>query len=207
MSLRCTSLALSPLKKKSSSEVEETPNRGRRAAQVVKRTHKAPKTVSLKKELQSDNTNTQEKPQTDEQNLAQKEQTEEEQEQITPEKDESPTDLENIWQEIAKSVKDDGPRINTAMQNANPKQIDTHTIQIDITAEIQKDLYEKFEEKILRVLQRKLKNNTLSFSFNLVESEAENNRPLTDAEKYQKLIKQNPVLEKLREKFNLDLKK
>ncbi len=157
--------------------------------------------------MQSEQNNTEEKTATKPQKVAEEQQTAENETQTASDSPESLSDLEKNWQEIAESLKDDGPRINSVMQNAQPKQIDDNTIQIDITAEIQKDLFAKFDEKIIRVLQRRMKNNELKFKFNLVESEVESKRPLTDVEKYQELMKRNPVLEKLREKFNLDLKK
>ena len=124
-----------------------------------------------------------------------------------PESNDQKRELSDIWEQITESLKDDGPRINAAIQQAKPKPVSEDKILIHISAESHKDLYQKFSSKIIDILRKEWNNNALEFEYKLIESETENNRPLTHAEKYKKLSEQNPALELLRKKFNLDIKK
>ncbi|MFO7863068.1 MAG: proline racemase family protein, partial [Salinivirgaceae bacterium] len=114
--------------------------------------------------------------------------------------------LDSIWQQIIKSLENDGPRINAAIQIADPKWMNPTQVQINISAEIQKELYQKFEQKIIQVLRNELNNKSLEFIYQIVITEAETNRPLTPAEQFKEMSAKNPALELLREKFDLDLK-
>ena len=114
--------------------------------------------------------------------------------------------FDEIWSSIGESLKDDGPRINAAIQQAKPQQLADNKILIHIGAESHKDLYKKFAHKIIDVLRQQMSNKDLSFEFKQVENEIESKRPLTNAEKYKKLSEHNPALEALRKKFNLDIK-
>lgn len=171
-----------------------------------KRTFKAPKTVSLKKELSA----TAQNGSGDEISENTQKPAEETPKQPTEQKSDDSafnTDIKSIWQEIADSIKDEGPRINAAIQQANPRQKDDNTIEIQISAEQQKELYDKYQAKILEVLRTKTGNKNLKFEFIVNDTQIANNRPKTYAEQYQELSEKNPALELLRQKFNLDVKK
>lgn len=133
--------------------------------------------------------------------------------QSTPEDDTAnPTDtpsgdLQQIWKKITESLADDGPRINAAVKQANPQKTGENTIQIQVSAEAQKELYAKFESKIIKVLRKELNNESLDIEFKMVENASDANRPLSNAEKYKQMSEENPALELLRRKFNLDIKK
>ena len=115
--------------------------------------------------------------------------------------------LETVWETIKSNVEELGPRINQAVQAADPKLIDDNTIKIHITAESHKDLYDKHKKSIYDILSMELGIKDLVFTYELVKSELDDKRPLKDVEKYQKMVEENPALQLLKDKFNLDLKK
>ncbi|HKK59534.1 MAG TPA: hypothetical protein VJ937_08660 [Salinivirga sp.] len=129
-----------------------------------------------------------------------------EEQQPTKEEKQPDKAFNEIWSSIVETLKDDGPRINAAIQQAKPQQLADNKILIHIGAESHKDLYKKFAHKIIDVLRQQMNNKDLSFEFKQVENEIESKRPLTNAEKYKKLSEHNPALEALRKKFNLDIK-
>jgi DNA polymerase-3 subunit gamma/tau len=157
------------------------------------------------------------KEQSDAENSVQSEQkieTEQDQPNLEPEVDqqvEEPKEdgitLESVWEKIKSNVQELGPRINQALQAADPKQIDDNTIKLHITAESHKDLYEKHKKSIYDVLSVELGIKNLILTFEMVKSDLEDKRPLKDEEKYQKMVEDNPALQLLKDKFNLDLKK
>lgn len=123
------------------------------------------------------------------------------------EKVEDGNTLEQIWAQIMVTGEELGPRINQALQAANPEKTSDNTIKIQITAESHKELYEKHKASVYDVLVAELGIKDLKFEWELVKSELESKRPLKDAEKYQAMAEENPALKLLKEKFNLDIKK
>lgn len=198
---------------KSSTEADELETDKASEKTVRKKIYKAPKTVSVKQELSNAQSNKVKYETKPIESIPQPEQ-----EQETPKSEEKVEEvveltnqvtatLESVWEKIKLSVEELGPRINQAVQAADPKLIDDNTIKIHITAESHKDLYEKHKKSIYEVLSMELGIKDLVFTYELVKSELDDKRPLKDVEKYQKMVEENPALQLLKDKFNLDLKK
>jgi hypothetical protein len=115
--------------------------------------------------------------------------------------------FDKVWQQILDSAEALGPRINQAIQAANPEILSRNTIKIHITLDSHKELYDKHKGSIYDVLVAELGIKDLKFEWELVKSELEDKRPLKDAEKYQAMVEENPALKLLKDKFNLDIKK
>lgn len=114
--------------------------------------------------------------------------------------------LQDAWQNIAESLTDEGPRINAAIQIAQPEFVNPDTVLVHVSVESQEELYQKYDQKVLQVLRKEFANNKLQFEFKKVATELDKNRPLTVAEQYKELITKNSVLDVLRQKFDLDIK-
>lgn len=114
--------------------------------------------------------------------------------------------LNDAWSIIVESLKNDGPRIGAVVQMASPKFLNENIIQLKITVESQKDLYQKFEAKILGVLRRTFTNNQLGFEFEIDQNVVESNRPMSIAEQYKELLNENPSIDTFRKMFDLDIK-
>jgi len=114
--------------------------------------------------------------------------------------------LNNVWSKIVESLKDDGPRIGAVVQMANPKFLNENIIQLKITVESQKELYQKFDAKILGVLRQKFTNKQLIFEFEIDQNAVESNRPMSIAEQYKEFLNENPSIDTLRKMFDLDIK-
>jgi DNA polymerase-3 subunit gamma/tau len=114
-------------------------------------------------------------------------------------------ELVAAWNEYAKKIKTDRPRMFNAMKGHSPVRKDDQTIEIVFDNVIQQDEFnENIRQDLLIYLKEKLNNELISLT-SIVKVEAEKKARLyTAEEKFNFLVKKNPDLGKLKQDFNLD---
>lgn len=112
-------------------------------------------------------------------------------------------DFLRIWHTIADKAKADSKISLFTVMTANaPKLRDDYKLEITVENAIQENLLSISKIDILNELRVKLKN----FSIDLIPIQIESNvvrKPYTNQEKYQAMLAKNPLVDKLRQEFNL----
>ncbi|QNL52519.1 DNA polymerase III subunit gamma/tau [Olivibacter sp. SDN3] len=115
-------------------------------------------------------------------------------------------DYENfmkVWHAYADQAKATNKITLFTLMTANaPKLRDDHKIEVIVENAIQENLLTISKIEILNDLRVKLKN----FAIDLIPVQVESNvvrKPYTNQEKYQAMLAKNPLVEKLRQDFNL----
>ena len=115
------------------------------------------------------------------------------------------TQLENHWRDYLQQIKEAGrKRIYSSLSNKHLELLDNHTVALELDNDIQVDFFNEERTEILSYLRKKLNNYALQFE----TRRAANTKvlePYTPQEKYEYMLKKNPMLKKFRDKLDLDL--
>lgn len=113
-------------------------------------------------------------------------------------------ELRMNWRKFAFKAKKDGMgTLYTAMTTRDPGVSEGHKISYTVENSVQLDFIESRKIELLDFLRTELNNGKLELEIN-VEATAKHGL-FTSKEKYSDMAKRNPLLENLRNKFNLDL--
>ena len=85
-----------------------------------------------------------------------------------------------------------------------PEIVNPRLCHITVANPWQKQEFAKFGKQVMNIVREQLKNDYLMLQVD-VETRTETSRAYTAAEKYKLLAKQNPHLEELKNKMNLQL--
>jgi DNA polymerase-3 subunit gamma/tau len=114
-------------------------------------------------------------------------------------------DLLEKWNDYADQIKEDKPRMSSSLKHHLPSLGDALQIEITLTNSAQ---FEEFNRDIKADLVCYLENALQNTQFKIIpvilEEERNENTLYTSEEKYDHMIKKNPDLGKLKERFNLD---
>jgi len=82
-------------------------------------------------------------------------------------------------------------------------EVEDHIIQVKLRSPLQEDILERFRADLLQHLRQSLQNRKINIKTTLVKDEKQK-VIYTTQEKYDHLVKKNPKLENLKDKFGLD---
>lgn len=112
-------------------------------------------------------------------------------------------DFLKVWHAFADKAKADSKITLFTLMTANPPKLrDDFKVEVIVENAIQENLLSISKIDMLNDLRVKLKN----FSIDLIPIQAESNvvrKPYTNQEKYQAMVAKNPLVDKLRQEFNL----
>ncbi|MGC9470514.1 MAG: DNA polymerase III subunit gamma/tau [Bacteroidales bacterium] len=116
----------------------------------------------------------------------------------------SPEQLTKAWTGFAESVKEEYPRIYSAMKNQNLQMNEDFVIPLIMSNRVQEeDFNREVRPDLQKHLRRELGNKRITIKTTVLEDE-EKTQPYTSEEKFEHMSKKNPVLKDLKQKFNLD---
>ncbi len=130
----------------------------------------------------------------------------EEEAEIIPERKFTREELIHQWLAYADKIREEMPRSYSMLKSQLPDLKEDHTISLSL---VNKSQAENFNSRIKEGLQDFLRNNLqnklITFEINIVEDPAGNEKkPYTAEEKFKHMAEKNPVLQKLKQDFNLD---
>ena len=116
----------------------------------------------------------------------------------------SQEDLELQWMAMCNRMPQELSGIATRMKNMNPIIKELPQIEVQVDNALIKQEMEDFKGRIVSSLKNGLQNESLSLEIVIVEQK-EQVTVMTRREQFEKLTKENPAIEKLRQVFNLEL--
>ena len=116
----------------------------------------------------------------------------------------SQEDLELQWMAMCNRMPQELSGIATRMKNMNPTIKELPQIEVQVDNALIKQEMEDFKGRIVSTLRNGLQNESLSLEI-VISEHQEQVKPMTRREQFEKLTKENPAIEKLRQVFNLEL--
>ena len=117
----------------------------------------------------------------------------------------SETQLQATWNDYVKRLKKQGAKILASILETDlPKLQEKNRIVIELPNETMKINLEREQNKLMSYLKQKLQNTEIRLVIHVNEQSAKK-YAFTPIEKYNKLKEKNPLIEKLRSTFDLDV--
>jgi len=113
-----------------------------------------------------------------------------------------PEELKKVWKQYGEKAKKAGRDSEFTILNQE-MEVEDHIIQVKLRSPLQKDILERFRADLLQHLRQSLQNRKINIKTTLVKDEKQK-VIYTTQEKYDHLVKKNPKLENLKDKFGLD---
>ncbi len=115
-------------------------------------------------------------------------------------------DIMQLWSFYTEKIRVEMPRSYSTMKTQLPVLKDQNIIELTLISKAQaEDFNQRIKADLLVYLRDNLKNNLITFDIVIPEDSAENGkRPYTDEEKFKYMAEKNPLLNKLKQDFNLD---
>lgn len=110
----------------------------------------------------------------------------------------------DVWKKIALAYKDGSPGLYMAMMKNKPLSKADGLFEVYTDNAIQRDLFIEKKPEILRALHQELDNYAIDV-IPVIKTIKKKDIAYLPAEKLQKLIMKNPVVEKMKNAFGLDL--
>ncbi len=114
------------------------------------------------------------------------------------------TQLHAAWDEYIHRLKNKGEKILASIMETDMPKLSEKVISIELPADTMKNELEKHTHPLMSFLKKKLQNTLITLDIKVNEQVAKK-YAFTDMEKFNKLKEQNPLLEKLRKTFDLDI--
>ncbi len=113
----------------------------------------------------------------------------------------SAEELKIKWEEFRQRL-DDSPNLQSTLSRL-PHIEDNYRLVLDIENSVQEDLVNNIKPELVSWLRKELKNSEIQLNTRITEIEKQ--RVIySPSEKYMELLKKNPNLELLKQKFRLD---
>ena len=113
--------------------------------------------------------------------------------------------LQSKWSEFIKKLKEDkDTNLMIALSNFTPKLKDNNSIEVYVSNTSQKEIAISRLNYIKTYLSKELNNDNIQIKFEVTELDEKDKKPYTNSEKFKEMVNQNPNLEDLRSKFDLD---
>ena len=109
--------------------------------------------------------------------------------------------LNSIWPAFAERYTEQVHLYNTLSNK--PELMDNYLVKIAVENSVQQDQIRQLKPEIIGYLRRNLKNSKIDVRVDLIKAKNDN-KLLTDEQKMQAMIKKNPALLLMKNKFNLD---
>lgn len=114
-------------------------------------------------------------------------------------------EMVDAWNEYVEIIDENGKKIlSSALHTDVPKLKDKNTIWIELPNDTMKKEVERDQYLLIQHLKEKLNNYEIDLYITVNEA-AEQKYAFTPQEKYEKLKEKNPLIDKLRKEFDLDL--
>ena len=111
-----------------------------------------------------------------------------------------------VWNNFIKSTEKDKQRIFSILSQDKVK-IDNLSFEINVTSTSQQKAMESFRGIILEYIRKELKNDYIQIRINYIAQQKEDKKTLyTQEDKYKHMLEQNPQIEYLTQKLDLDFK-
>ena len=114
------------------------------------------------------------------------------------------TQLQAAWDEYIKRIKNKGAKILASIMESDMPKLNGKIITLELPNETMKNDMERGQNPLMAFLKKKLQNTLITLEIN-VNEQAAKKFAFTDIEKYEKLKEKNPLIEKLRTTFDLDI--
>ncbi len=114
------------------------------------------------------------------------------------------TQLHAAWDEYIHRLKNKGEKILASIMETDMPKLSEKVISIELPADTMKNELERHMHPLMSFLKKKLQNTLIALEIQVNEQVAKK-YAFTDMEKFNKLKEQNPLLEKLRKTFDLDI--
>jgi len=114
------------------------------------------------------------------------------------------TQLHAAWDEYIHRLKNKGEKILASIMETDMPKLTEKVISIELPADTMKNELERHTHPLMSFLKKKLQNTLITLDIQVNEQVAKK-YAFTDMEKFNKLKEQNPLLEKLRKTFDLDI--
>lgn len=105
------------------------------------------------------------------------------------------------WEEFVNRL-DDRPNLQSTLSRVPALKQDFQLV-LEIDNSVQDDLINTIKPELVSWLRKELKNSKIQLTTSITETEKEK-IIYSDSEKYLEMLKKNPQLELLKQKFNLD---
>ena len=113
--------------------------------------------------------------------------------------------MQELWKEYAAKLHKKGEKSMASIVATDvPKLQDTFLITFTLPNKLMQDQFKKGRPKLLSFLRENLNNYGIDIQSKVIET-IEKKFAYTPQEKYNKLKEKNPLLDKLRQTFELDL--
>ncbi len=109
--------------------------------------------------------------------------------------------LELKWKEFLTRL-DDRPNLQSTLSKV-PKLKDDFQLYLEIDNSIQSDVISTIKPELVSFLRKELKNSKIELVIKVTD-EIKNRIIYTDDDKFDEMVKKNPSLKILKQKFNLD---
>ncbi|MFO8146658.1 MAG: DNA polymerase III subunit gamma/tau [Bacteroidota bacterium] len=125
---------------------------------------------------------------------------------VEEEKNEAFTEvqLQAAWDEYIHRLKNKGEKILASIMESDMPKVDGKIISIELPADTMKRDLEKGQNPMMAFLKKKLQNTNISLEI-IVNEKVAKKYAFTNMEKYNKLKEKNPLIEKLRTTFDLEI--
>lgn len=110
-------------------------------------------------------------------------------------------ELESKWKFFLTRL-DDQPNLQSTLSRV-PELMENHQLHLEIDNTIQEGVIETIKPELVSYLRRELKNSKIELVIKVSEK-IKNRIIYTDMDKYDEMVKKNPSLKILKQKFNLD---
>ncbi|PZD79232.1 DNA polymerase III subunit gamma/tau [Mesonia sp. K7] len=117
----------------------------------------------------------------------------------------SENDMQLAWNDYVKILKKNGEKILASILETDTPKLHDKTIQIVLPNSTMKSELSMAKNKLIKFLRKKLLNSYIELKI-VVNEETSKKYAFTSREKYEKLKEKNPLLDKLRKTFDLDIK-
>jgi len=114
-------------------------------------------------------------------------------------------DLLRHWDAYTESIKNEKPRMANSLKHHLPRLGDALQIELVLSNSAQLEEFQSdIKPELLVYLEKALQNNQFKILPVIAETEEQQNTLYTSEEKFDHMVKKNPELGKLKERFNLD---
>lgn len=114
------------------------------------------------------------------------------------------TQLHAAWDEYINRLKNKGEKILASIMETDMPKLTGKVISIELPADTMKNELERHLNPLMGFIKKKLQNTLITLDIQVNEQVAKK-YAFTEMEKFNKLKEQNPLLEKLRKTFDLDI--
>ena len=113
-------------------------------------------------------------------------------------------DLELQWLSMCNRMPEKLVAIATRMKNMSPKITTLPAVEVVVGNDLIREEMERIQGSIVNTLKKHLRNSAITLTIKVAEQQ-EQLRVLTRREQFEEMSRQNPILEKLREVFELEI--